>query len=284
MPDLGDAVKRKRRSFFVALLAALVGVCFLTVGRAGAAKHAQTGTRTWVTVRNDRFNTAGLPSGWTTYGPYPVSNAPGYYLPSHVKVPGDGYMHIILSYAPSIGRWAMGAARLPAAQIGGGQNFRITTRFKVVPSNVGSGNTRVAAHRNMPLMWADQPSCAPQSGEMDLNETDGNNLYTNTFLHYCSSSGGNASVSHSYRVNVTKWHVWRYQKVGYTYKVWIDNMTRPVWTYKGTSQTLPPTNRSMIFQQGCLLNFYNGTFHQTCPSGTKGKEAWLIDYVKVAVP
>ena len=282
--------RRQVRMRFVVLLLVLAPLPLRWVLPLRASASQKTTPVTWVTVRDDTFNTAGLPAGWHLRD---GRGKPGYYLPSHVTVPGDGYMHILFSYDPSVSGWAMGAATLPSTDIGGGQNFQITTRFRVIPcsGSCGSGNTRVATHRNMPLLYPDTPTgCSiPDNGEMDVNEEDGQPptaARLQSYFHYCSSTGTNVSVAnYDYStVDLTQFHVFRYVKVGLTYQVFIDNMTTPVWTYVGNATTMPTVARHLGFQMNCLDNHYNGSFHKSCPSGTSGQEEWLIDYVQVDVP
>ncbi len=58
-------------------------------------------------------------------------------------------------------------------------------------------------------------------------------------------------------------------------RVYVDDLSNPVWTYTGTKTTLPETLKHVVLQQECQVS---------CPSGTSGTEDIQIDWITVANP
>ncbi len=216
-----------------------------------------------MTVVNDRFDSGGLPSRWHSYdGPY--GSGPGNCaIPSHASVSG-GYLHLLMSYEASgscgAGWYTAGLALSGYSSV----DQRVTVRFRVVDAGV-------AGHFIIPMRWPDDNSSWPAGGEEDFCETDTTAGCT-TFLHYSASNRQN---QHSYSVDLSQWHTLRFERLNHVVSAFIDNMTSPVWTFRGDSNTLPDTLKHVVLQQEC---------HSSCPSGTTGTEDIQIDWITVENP
>ncbi len=218
----------------------------------------------WLTVVDDEFDSAGLSSWWRSYdGPY-GSGAGNCAVPSHAVVSG-GYLHLIMSYETS-SSLPCGAGWYTAGLVLNGYSSidqRVTVRFRVVDSGV-------AGHFIIPMRWPDNGGW-PAAGEEDYCETDTATACM-TFLHY---SAANQQNWHSYTVDMTQWHTFRFQRLNHVVSTFIDNMTTPVWTFAGDSSTLPDTLKHVVLQQEC---------QSSCPVGTAGSEDIQIDWITVENP
>ena len=92
------------------------------------------------------------------------------------------------------------------------------------------------------------------------------------FLHYGAS---NSQVSHSYGFDMTQWHVIRTERRNHVVKIYVDNLSTPVWTFQGNATTLPDTFKRVVLQQEC---------QSSCPSGTTGTEDIQIDWITIENP
>jgi hypothetical protein len=231
-----------------------------------AAERPTTTTATtesaasWKNVLSDNFNKGKVPGHYFQYdGPY-GSGPKNCATPSHVYVRG-GQLRLLMRHE-SGGRcgagWYTGGVMVSDAK--GGVDQRITVRFRVARHGASS-------HFIIPMRWPTKAAW-PTAGEEDFCETDTvNGCFS--FLHYSSS---NQQVYREYKVNLAKWHTFRFQRVDHVVKVYIDDMTKPVWTYNGSSTTLPDTFKRVVLQQEC---------QSSCPSGTSGFEVILIQYLKI---
>ncbi len=225
-----------------------------------AAPTQPPATSGWVTVVSDSFNSGGLPGHWHSYnGPY-GSGPQNCAIPSHAVVSG-GYLHLLMSYEAS-GRcgagWYTGGLALSGYS---SIDQRVTVRFRII-------NDGVASHYIIPMRWPDDDSW-PAGGEEDFCESDTSADCT-TFLHY-----PNSQKYHSYSVDLSQWHTLRFERANNVVRAYIDNMSSPVWTYQGTSTTLPATLKHVVLQQEC---------QSSCPSGTTGTEDIQIDWITVENP
>jgi hypothetical protein len=84
------------------------------------------------------------------------------------------------------------------------------------------------------------------------------------------------SDPHALAVDLTAWHTIRTERRNHVVRVFIDNLTTPVWTYTGTATTLPDTLKHVDLQQECQAS--------GCPAGTTGSETIQIDWITVANP
>jgi hypothetical protein len=215
----------------------------------------------WTTVVNDQFNAGGVPTHWSRYdGPY-GSGPHNCAVPSHATVSG-GALHMLMKYETG-GDCGAGwySAGMQIAQAYDGIDQRITIRFRVVRSGA-------ASHFIIPMRWPDIDSSWPAAGEEDYCESD-SILGCETFLHYGAS---NSQVSHAYGVNLSQWHVVRFQRRDHVMSAFIDNMSSPVWVYHGSSTTLPNTLKRTVLQQEC---------QSSCPGGTTGSEDIQIDWITI---
>jgi hypothetical protein len=145
----------------------------------------------------------------------------------------------------------------------GGVDQRVTVRFRVVRNGA-------ASHFIIPMRWPTMTSW-PAGGEEDFCETDSLSSCS-TYLHYSTS---NRQVDHRYSVDLSQWHTIRFQRLDHVAKAYIDDMSSPVWTYDGSSSTLPDTFKRVVLQQEC---------QSSCPSGTSGSEEIQIDWITIDKP
>ena len=217
----------------------------------------------WVTVVNDQFNAGGVPSHWSIYdGPY-GSGPRNCAVPSHASV-SEGAMHMLMRYESS-GRCGAGwyTTGMMVSSNYGSVDQRVTVRFRVVPNGVTS-------HRIIPMRWPTADPW-PAAGEEDYCEGDSLTSCT-AFLHYGAS---NSQVSHSYGFDMTQWHVIRTERRNHVVKIYVDNLSTPVWTFQGNATTLPDTFKRVVLQQEC---------QSSCPSGTTGTEDVQIDWITIENP
>jgi hypothetical protein len=215
----------------------------------------------WTMVVNDQFNSGGVPSHWTLYDAPYGSGAGNCADPSHVTVSG-GYMHIRMSYQTSGAcgpGWYTGGMMISDAY--GSVDQRVTVRFRVV-------NNGVQGHYIIPMRWPDTAPW-PSGGEEDFCESSDLAGCT-TFLHYGSN---NSQISRDYAVNLAQWHTMRFTRLKDVVTAAIDGNV--VWTYKGSSATLPATVKRVVLQQEC---------QSSCPSGTSGSEDIQIDWITIEDP
>lgn len=223
----------------------------------------EPGDTTWLTVVNDQFESGGVPAHWGLYdGPY--GSAPrNCATPSHVSVSG-GAMRMLMRYESS-GRCGAGWYTAGMyAKVGSSVDQRITVRFRVVSNGV-------AAHRIIPMRWPTGGTW-PQDGEEDYCE--GSALtHCWTFLHYGTS---NSQLDQKHSFDLTQWHTLRFERLNFVIRAYIDDLINPVWTYAGSSTTLPATLKHVVLQQECQGS--------GCPAGVAGTEEIQIDWITIEVP
>ena len=173
-------------------------------------------------------------------------------------------MHLLMSYRASGdcgAGWYTGGMMLAAKY--GSIDQRVTLRFRVLDDGV-------QGHYIIPMRW---PSTAswPAGGEEDYCETSDTSGCA-TYLHYGAS---NSQISQAYRVDLSQWHTMRFQRLDHVITTYIDDMSVPVWTYRGSTTTLPDTVKRVVLQQEC---------GSSCPAGTSGSEDIQIDWITVDVP
>lgn len=216
----------------------------------------------WTNVVDDEFNSGGVPAHWGLYnGPY-GSNAHNCAAPSQDVVSG-GYLHLVMSYLPSGNcgaAWYTGGLRLNGFST---IDQRVTLRFRIVDSGV-------SAHYVIPMRWPDLDSSWPAGGEEDDCEGDVT-TGCSSYFHYGST---NSQVSHPYTFDLTQFHTFSMARLNHVMTATIDGTV--VWTYSGTSTTLPDTLKHVVLQQEC-----HGT---GCPLGTTGSSEIQIDWITVDDP
>jgi hypothetical protein len=219
----------------------------------------------WVNVVNDQFSAGGVPAHWSRYdGPF-GSGPRNCATPSHVSVSG-GSMHLLMRYEES-GRCGAGwySAGMMLDKAFASVDQRVTVRFRVVSDGV-------SGHHIIPMRFP--PGARwPQGGEEDYCEGSGSSG-CHTFLHY----GDNATtqVLHRHGFDLRQWHTVRFQRRDHVVKAYIDNLRTPVWTYRGSSRTLPDTIKQVVLQQECRSS--------GCPAGTTDTEDIQIDWITVDNP
>lgn len=208
----------------------------------------------WTTIIDDEFNAPGLPSHWIPYTGSYGDSAHNCAATSQDQVPGDGYLHLKMQYHTSGAcgaGWYTGGMQIASEY--GGVDQAITVRWRIVPS---AAPNVVRSHRIIPMRWVDDPKYSWEQGES--NYCEGSFLGgCYSYLHYGPNS---TQISHGYLVDLTKWHTWRIEQHNYQVSVFIDNMTKPVWVYKGDATTIPSSSKRAVLQQECPLS--------GCPSGT----------------
>jgi hypothetical protein len=218
----------------------------------------------WRTVVNDRFSKRGPPPAhWSPYdGPY-GSGAHNCARPSHNFVSG-GYLHLLMKYRLS-GKcgagWYTGGMKLRAVYASVDQ--RITLRWRIAARGVHG-------HRVIPMRWPE--GNWPEAGEEDFCESTSLS-HCFTFLHYAPE---NRQKYHRYRVDLTRWHVWRFSRRDHVLRVFRGRLRKPIWVYRGSSLTLPDTLKRVVLQQECSLT--------GCPTRTSGREDIRIDWIRIEVP
>ena len=221
----------------------------------------------WVTVVNDTFASAAIPKHWSLYDAPYGSGPQNCAAPSHVVASG-GVLHLLLSYEAS----GAGSANCGPGWYSGGLSLKgfsavdqqVTVRFRVVRNGVGG-------HFIIPMRWPDDDSSWPGGGEEDYCETSDVGVCS-VFLHYDPS---NRQIAADYAVDLTQWHTIRTERLDHTVRIFIDDMTKPVWTYAGTAATMPDTLKHVLLQQEC---------QSSCPNGTAGTEDIQVDWITVANP
>ena len=233
-----------------------------TSGRRPAALRAAEG---WVNVVDDQFNAGGVPAHWSRYdGPY-GSGPRNCATPSHASVAG-GSMHLLMRYEAG-GRCGAGwyTAGMMLDRAFASVDQRVTVRFRVV----GDG---VSGHHIIPMRFP--PGARwPQGGEEDYCEGSESNG-CHTFLHFGDKA--TTQVSHRHGFDLRQWHTVRFERRDHVVKAYIDDLRTPVWTYRGSSTTLPDTRKQVVLQQECR--------NSGCPAGTGGTEDIEIDWVTVDNP
>jgi hypothetical protein len=216
----------------------------------------------WVNVIDDRFDSGGVPAHWSLYeGSFDENCA----APSHVSVSG-GSMHLLMRYEES-GTCGAGwyTAGMMLSKAYATVDQRVTVRFRVVDGGV-------TGHHIIPMRF---PSNAPwpQGGEEDYCEGS-ERSGCSTFLHYGDTA--TTQVWQHYSFDLTRWHTVRFERRNHVVKAYIDDLTTPVWTYKGSSTTMPDTLKRVVLQQECQ--------DSGCPDGTTGTEEIQIDWITVDNP
>ena len=233
-----------------------------TSGRRSSVPAAGAG---WINVVNDQFDSGGVPAHWNRYdGPY-GSEPRNCATPSHVSVSG-GSMHLLMRHEASGGcgaGWYTAGMMLDRAFASVDQ--RVTVRFRVVSGGV-------SGHHIIPMRF---PPGAPwpQNGEEDYCEGDGSSGCF-TFLHYGDTA--TTQVWHRHAFDLSRWHTVRFERRDHVVKAYIDDLTTPVWTYNGSSRTLPDSKKHVVLQQECLAS--------GCPAGTAGTEDVQIDWITIDNP
>jgi hypothetical protein len=219
----------------------------------------------WVNVVDDQFRSGGVPAHWSRYdGPY-GSGPRNCAAPSHASVSG-GSMHLLMRYETSGGcgaGWYTAGMMLDKAFASVDQ--RVTVRFRVVSDGV-------SGHHIIPMRFP--PGARwPQGGEEDYCEGSESNG-CHTFLHYGDTA--TTQVSHRHGFDLRQWHTVRFERRDHVVKAYIDDLRTPLWTYRGSSTTLPDTRKQVVLQQECRSS--------GCPAGTGGTEDIEIDWVTVDNP
>jgi hypothetical protein len=219
-----------------------------------------------VTVVDDQFSSGSLPGHWSRYdGPY-GSGPRNCAAPSHVTVSG-GVLHLLMAYEPSgagsagcgPGWYTAGLALNGASSV----DQQVTVRFRIVRSGA-------ASHYIIPMRWPDSDASWPTGGEEDYCEADGI-AGCSSYLHY---GPDNAQVSRHHVIDLSTWHVLRTERRDGVVRIYLDDLSDPVWTHIGSAATtLPATLKHVVLQQECQTS---------CPSGTSGTEDIQIDWITVA--
>lgn len=195
----------------------------------------------WVTVVDDEFTDAGIPSHWHLYdGPYNSGPSNNCATPSQDSAPGDGYMYLTMAYKTSGtcgADWYEGGMMIDSAYEY--QQQAISIRWRILPS---ADPTIVRSHEIIPMLFPEFVSYA--DGEDDLCET-GQLSGCQTYLHY----GGGSQLEHDYVLDMTQWHTWRFTQANGIITVTIDGVL--VWSEQVGTIVLPDVIRRAVLQQEC---------------------------------
>ena len=238
----------------------------VTAGMVAALSLACTSQAdAWRTVVNDRFSHRGRPPAhWKLYSGRYDGGTGNCARPSHNFV-RRGYLHLVMKHDRSGdcgAGWYTGGMMLSEAYQS--VNSRITLRWRVA-------HRRVHGVRVIPMRWPSDGNW-PAGGEEDFCESDGLGGCA-TFLHY---GADNSQIYRIYKVDLTRWHVWRFVRRHHVVRVFRDRLRDPIWVYRGSSITLPNTLKRVVLQQECPI--------AGCPNGTEGREDIRIDWIRVEVP
>jgi hypothetical protein len=247
----------RNRARTVAVAASLLALA-LALANAAMAGSVPPG---WTNVVNDQFNSVVVPAHWGLYdGPY-GSGPRNCAAPSHATVSG-GVLHMLMGYEPS-GECGAGWYSAGMQIAGGFQGIdqRVTVRFRVVRSGA-------ASHFIIPMRIASDDSSWPAGGEEDYCESDALSG-CDSYLHYGASD---SQVNGDYGLDLSQWHVVRFQRRGHVISAFIDDMSTPLWTYRGSPTTLPDTFKRTVLQQEC---------QSSCPAATTGSEDLQIDWITI---
>jgi hypothetical protein len=246
-------------------MSATVSTRAATATTSGRRPSAPAAVADWVNVVNDQFDSGGVPAHWRRYdGPY-GSEPRNCATPSHMSVSG-GSMHLLMRHEAS-GRCGAGwyTAGMMLDRAFASVDQRVTVRFRVVSGGV-------SGHHIIPMRFP--PGARwPQGGEEDYCEGDGSSGCF-TFLHYGDTP--TTQVWHRHAFDPRQWHTVRFERRDHVVKAYIDDLTTPVWTYNGSSRTLPDTKKQVVLQQECRSS--------GCPAGTTGTEDIQIDWIIVDNP
>ena len=92
----------------------------------------------------------------------------------------------------------------------------------------------------------------------------------------CTMGTRPAQVWRRHAFDLSQWHTVRFEQRNHVVKAYIDDLRTPVWTYRGSSRTLPDTKKQVVLQQECRPS--------GCPAGTSGTEDIQIDWITVENP
>jgi hypothetical protein len=151
----------------------------------------------------------------------------------------------------------------------------VTVRYRIQTNGV-------RGHSNVPMRWPAGFTGHPNTmGEEDCWEGSGMTGAT-TFLHYTNPDGTAGRVSKSHTgIDMSQFHVYRFERRSHVYKVFVDNLDVPIWSYTGTSVTLPDYPKCALLQQESKSYYEAGSAGQPQSSGT---EEIQIDWVTVDNP
>lgn len=216
---------------------------------------------TWHTVYEDDFSGTTLNPAWSPYHAAYGSGLKNYARPDHFYLNGRGQLVLLMKYRRSGddgAAWYTGGAMLDEQY--GGRYQTIDIRYKVDSRGVRS-------YRNIPMRWVDDPNYKWYQGETDYNEGSSLDRVV-TFLHYDIDG----QVFKSYRVNMRKWHTWRFvHRPDRKVRVFLDGKLK--WSYQGTRKTVPDAFRRVVLQQEVPV--------RNPPTSTRGTDRILVDYIKV---
>jgi hypothetical protein len=231
-----------------------------SIAPAQVSAAVQARASVWKRVVTDRFNTSKVPGHWFQYsGPY-GSGPKNCASAANVFTKG-GSLRLLMSYRKTGNcgpGWYTGGMMIDTKY--GAVDQRVTLRFRVIRKGV-------ASHFIIPMRWPTKTSW-PQGGEEDYCETDSVKSCS-TFLHYSSA---NKQVDRTHRFDLSKWHTLRVQRLNHVVKVYLDDMTKPIWTYSGSSSTVPDTFKRVVLQQEC---------QSSCPSSHTGTEEIQVDWITI---
>jgi hypothetical protein len=222
----------------------------------------------WITVVDDQFTTAGVPSHWKLYdGHYGSGPSDNCAAPSQDTVPGDGYMYLTMSYKTSGtcgAGWYEGGMMI--ASTFQETNQSISVRWRILPS---ADPTIVRSHEIIPMAWPENDDWT--HAEADYCETGQLNA-CQTYIHY----GGSSQVVHNYQLDLTQWHTMTFTQNNGVIMATIDGTL--AWSANLGTSTLESVARRVVLQQECP--------GAACPPASYAGETEKIqiDWITIQVP
>lgn len=215
-------------------------------------------------VLTDQFSGTAVDSAvWSVYTGH-LSSSSGCNEPDNLVV-ANGVLTQHFGYQTSGvcgAGWYHGSMMVKTAF--GGNNQSVTMKFRIVAND--PANTR--SHHILPMRWPNQDPW--YVGESDYCEGSSYSS-CNAYLHHSSSSSQVASPDLVF--NMQAWHTIRAtQRPGNDVDIFIDDMVTPVWTYDGTTTTVPDVVKRTVLQQEC---------RSSCPSNTAGTEDIEVDWLTI---
>jgi hypothetical protein len=237
----------------------------------------------WKRVIETKFDQDGvIPDPWANSegGGFTFRTSGSHCRPQNATVSG-GLLRLLMKWddAGHLGPgWYCGYIAIKRALRGApyaSTDQTVTLRWRVQ-------NNGVRGHSNVPMRWPAAFAGHPnKQGEEDCWEGSGMNGAT-TFLHYTNPDGTAGRVSRSYTgVDMSQFHVYRFERSNLTFKTFVDNMETPLWVYQGNRTTLPDYPKIPLLQQE------SRSYYEAGPSGqpkSAGTEEIQVDWITVDNP
>jgi hypothetical protein len=237
----------------------------------------------WTRVIESRFDQDGvLPHPWASAegGGFTFRTSGSHCRPGNAAVSG-GLLRLLMKWddAGHLGPgWYCGYVAVKrASRVApfASRDQCVTLRYRIQVNGV-------RGHSNVPMRWPAGFTGHPNKfGEEDCWEGSSMSGAT-TFLHYTNPDGTAGRVSKTHTgVDMSQFHVYRFERRNYTFKVFVDNMDVPLWTFAGNATSLPDAPKIPLLQQESKSFYEAGSAGQPKSSGTEVIE---VDWITVDNP